>query len=122
MLGSKSNASGNIGGGIGSEPTSGSPPIWRAGGEAFDLIRSSLFLVTLEATNHRKAVEHEAIEEIVEIEGEHEGNQVQAVPLVYMHPLVESTCHHDLRHGEHQQPIALNITNFNHLILMNVGD
>ena len=61
-----------------------------------DLIRNSLLLVTLKAANHGEAMEYVAVKEIVEIEREQEGDQVQAIPLVYMHPLVGSTCHHDL--------------------------
>ena len=61
-----------------------------------NLIRSFLLLVILEAANHGEAVEHVGVRELVDIEGEHEGDQAQAVPLVYMHPLVGSMCHHDL--------------------------
>ena len=87
-----------------------------------DLIRSSLFLVTLKAANHEEAMKHVEVKEIVEIEGEHERDQVQVVPLVYTHPLVGSTFHHNVQYNGHQQHIVLNITNFSHLILMNVGD
>ena len=44
-----------------------------------DLLKRSLLLVTLEAADHGEAMEHVAIKEIVEIEGEHDGDQVQAV-------------------------------------------
>ena len=60
------------------------------------LIKSSLLLVTLEAVNHGEAVEDVVVMEIVEIEGEQKGDQVQVVPLLYTHPLVGSTCYHDL--------------------------
>ena len=74
-----------------------------------NLIRSSLLLVILEAAKHGEAVEHVGVGEIVDIEGEQEGDQAQAVPQVYMHPLVGRTCHQDLRHSGHQDRIALHV-------------
>jgi len=45
-------------------------------------MKSSLLLVIQEATKHGEAVEHVGVGEIVEIEGEQEGDQTQAVPQV----------------------------------------
>ena len=47
-----------------------------------NLIRSFLLLVILEAANHGEAVEHVGVGEIVDIEGEQEGDQAQAVPQI----------------------------------------
>jgi hypothetical protein len=119
----QSNASANIGEGMGSEPGSGSPAARRARGDPFEFDEEFfLLLVILEAANHGEAVEHVGVGEIVDIEGEQEGDQAQAVPLVYMHPLVGSTCHHDLRHGGHQDHIALHVMYLRLRILMNDGN
>lgn len=48
----------------------------------FSLTRSSLLLVLQEATKHGEAVEHVGVGETVDIGGEPEGDQAQAVPQV----------------------------------------
>ena len=75
----------------------------------FSLTKSSWLLVIREATNHGEAVEHVGVGEIVDIEGELEGDQAQAVPRIYMHRIVGRTCHHNLRHGGHQDRRALHV-------------
>jgi hypothetical protein len=46
----------------------------------FGLTKSSLQLAIQEATKHVEAVEHVGVGETVDIEGEQEGDQAQAVP------------------------------------------
>jgi hypothetical protein len=79
-------------------------------------------LVIFEATKHGEAVEHVGVGEIVDIEGEHEGDQAQSVPQVYMHPLVGRTCHHDLQHNEHQDRIVLHVMYLRVRSMMKDGD
>jgi hypothetical protein len=87
-----------------------------------NLIKNFLLLVILEAAKHGEAVEHVGVEETVDIEGEHEGDQTQAIPQVYMHPFVGRTCHHDLRHGKHQDHIALHVMYLKVQSMMKDGD
>jgi hypothetical protein len=79
-------------------------------------------LVILEAAKHGEAVEHVGVRETMDIEGEQERDQTQEVPQLYMHPLVGRTCHHDLRHGEHQDRIALHVMYLRVRSMMKDGD
>ena len=105
----QSKASANIGEGTGSNPGSGSIGARKPRLDPFQFDEEFFAVGYSGGNKHGKLVEHVGNEKIVDIEGEQKGDEAQTVPLVYMHPFVGSTCHHDLRHGGHQYQIALHV-------------
>lgn len=75
-----------------------------------DLLKSFSLLDTPEAANHGEAGERVEVRERGEpvgAGGELDRAPAQAVPVVYKHLLVQSSCHHHLRHDGHQQLLVI---------------